>query len=315
MMAQIRALIADLQFVDQGMTPTYVSATQFSVAGDQTSAIHAGRRLKLFDATTVYATVVTASFTAVTNIHVTADAATLTSSLSSFAIAILSVTNPSIIVNPGTLSSLLVLSTLSVSGATALNGALSVGGAVALGTTLSVSGAAVVKGALSVGGATTLGTTLSVSGATALNGALTVGGATTLGTTLSVSGAAVLKGALSVGGATNLGGTLSVSGTAVASNIAKAWARGTVSIGGASIVSSFNVASISRSDTGCVRITFTNAMIDASYCPIFSAFRVNGNAVDPSSVSILAASVKFTIIDGASRIAIDDTNFAVTVYR
>lgn len=101
MMAAIRTAFADLQFFDQDLTPTYVSATQFSVAGDQTSAIHAGRRLKIYDATatvatTIYATVTTASFTAVTNIHISADAGQLTSSLSSFAMAILSSNNHSL---------------------------------------------------------------------------------------------------------------------------------------------------------------------------------------------------------------------------
>lgn len=107
MMAALRTVFNDSQFVDQNLTPTYVSATQFSVTGNQTSAIHAGRRLKIFDATAgvatvLYATVTTASFTAVTNIHVTADAGQLTSSLSSFAMSILSSSNNSI---PQTLSS------------------------------------------------------------------------------------------------------------------------------------------------------------------------------------------------------------------
>src|SRR5574339_279405 len=91
MMAQIRTVFNDAQFFDPNLTPTYISATSFSVASDQTSAIHAGRRLKLFDgASVIYATVVTASFTAVTTINISADdAESLTSSLSSFAISII----------------------------------------------------------------------------------------------------------------------------------------------------------------------------------------------------------------------------------
>ena len=101
MMASLRTVFNDSQYVDQNLTPTYISATTFSVTGNQTSAIHANRRLKIFDATagvatTIYATVVTASFTAVTTIQVSADAGQLTSSLSSFAIAILSRNNDSI---------------------------------------------------------------------------------------------------------------------------------------------------------------------------------------------------------------------------
>src|SRR5574341_1118606 len=98
MMAQIRAAFADLQYFDQNLTPTFINATSFSVVGDQTSAIHAGRRLKIFDATagvatTIYATVLTASFTVVTTVNIDADGGQLTSSLSSFALSILSQNN------------------------------------------------------------------------------------------------------------------------------------------------------------------------------------------------------------------------------
>lgn len=128
-MAAIRVAFADVQFFDQDFTPTYINATSFSVIGNQTSAIHAGRRLKVFDAGNVlYATVQTASFSVVTTIHVNADSGNLTSSLSSFALAILSVNNSSIPQNQ------------SISAA-AINiaGALSVEGAVVLKTTLNVS--------------------------------------------------------------------------------------------------------------------------------------------------------------------------------
>ncbi|HEX7766351.1 MAG TPA: hypothetical protein VF443_06520 [Nitrospira sp.] len=91
MMAALRTVFQDPQFVDQDWTPTYVNATTFTVAGDQTSAIHAGRRVKLFDSSTIYATVATASFTAVTTIQVATDSGTsLTGSLSSFALGVLS---------------------------------------------------------------------------------------------------------------------------------------------------------------------------------------------------------------------------------
>src|SRR5574337_1848612 len=100
MMAQIRAAFNDLQYFDPNLTPTFINATSFSVVGDQTSAIHAGRRLKIFDATagvatTIYATVLTASFTVVTTISISADAGQLTASLSSFALAIISNNNSS----------------------------------------------------------------------------------------------------------------------------------------------------------------------------------------------------------------------------
>lgn len=96
-MAALRVAFNDLQYVDQAFTPTQINATSFSVPGNQTSAIHAGRRLKLSDANIVYGTVSTASFTTVTTINVDVDGgATLTSSLSSFGIAIMSNTNDSL---------------------------------------------------------------------------------------------------------------------------------------------------------------------------------------------------------------------------
>lgn len=97
MMAQIRTVFADSQFFDQGLNPIFTGINTFTLVGDQTSAVHAGRRLKLFDATIIYATVVTASFTALTTITITADNATaLTSSLSSFALSILTRTHDAI---------------------------------------------------------------------------------------------------------------------------------------------------------------------------------------------------------------------------
>lgn len=97
-MASIRTVFNDAAFFDQDFTPTFVSVSSFSVPGNQTSAIVAGRRLKLFDSTAFYATVTTASFTAVTTIHISADAGAnnLTTSLSSFAISILSPQNPAL---------------------------------------------------------------------------------------------------------------------------------------------------------------------------------------------------------------------------
>ena len=128
-MAQIRTVFNDAQFFDQDLTPTFVSATTFTVPGDQTSAIHAGRRLKLFDASTMYATVTTANFSVVTTITVAVDSGTsLTGSLSSFALSIISSQNPALPEG------------MSISAA-ALNisGALSVGGNLVVTGTLSAS--------------------------------------------------------------------------------------------------------------------------------------------------------------------------------
>ncbi|HKJ93284.1 MAG TPA: hypothetical protein VJ957_08950, partial [Longimicrobiales bacterium] len=50
------AVATQSEWVD-GPSPTYISATQFSVGGDYTSTLTVGRRLKLADASTLYATI------------------------------------------------------------------------------------------------------------------------------------------------------------------------------------------------------------------------------------------------------------------
>jgi len=96
MMAAIRTYLNDAQFLDINLTPTQTTSTTFTVTGNQTSAIHAGRRLKLFDYSTLYATVISSTFTANTSVTAHFDiSASATSSLSSFALAIASHTTPS----------------------------------------------------------------------------------------------------------------------------------------------------------------------------------------------------------------------------
>lgn len=182
MMAALRTVFNDSQYFDQDYTPTFSTVTTFTVPGDQTSAVHAGRRLKLYDASTMYATVTTASYTAVTTIQVVTDSGSnLTNSLSSFAIGIISARNSAF---PDGLS-------------------------------------------------------LSLAG-------------------LNVSGR------LSVGGSLNISGVLSAS-TVVATNIPKAWVAFSGSAAGATIRSSHNVNSVSRSATGVYRVNFTNAFADTNY--------------------------------------------------
>lgn len=240
MMASIRTVFNNAQFFDQDMTPTFVSTTSFTVPGDQTSAIHAGRRLQLFDATTLYGTVSTASFTLVTTVALSLDSGVLTNSLSSFAIGIISVQNSglppasnafdrlsaSAIEATGTLTvsgATVLKTTLTVSGATALMSTLSVSGAAQFNSTLTVSGTLVCMTDMSVSGAAAFGATLSVSGNAVVHGNLSVSGSTVLAAlsagathidgTLSVSGAAQVAGALSVGGALKVDGTVSLSST------------------------------------------------------------------------------------------------------
>lgn len=90
MMASIRTVLNESQFFDADLTPTFVNATSFTLAGDQTPTIKSGRRLKMNDTTAVYATVTTASFTAVTTIQLAPDSGGLTAALSSFGMGIVS---------------------------------------------------------------------------------------------------------------------------------------------------------------------------------------------------------------------------------
>lgn len=293
MMASIRTLINDIQYIDQNFTPTFINTTSFSVAGDQTSAIHAGRRLKIYDATAgvatvIYATVVTASFTAVTTISVSADGGQLTSSLSSFAISILSNTNDSLPRKLAASYSAVTTDNLTINGTTTASGAVS------LLTTLSVSGATALNSTLTVSGATSLLTTLSVSGAAVIKATLSVGGAVNLASTLTVGGA------LAVVGAVRCDSTLSVSGTVVAANVAKAWVRFVASAGGApGINSSFNIASVSRSAAGIYRVNFTNAFVDNIYAYSLS---ITGGGTGTQSESYTASTLKFAIVDHAGSV-------------
>lgn len=93
MMAQIRTLLNDMSFVDLGMTPTRTGNTTFTVTGNQTSFFDIGRRVKAFDASTLYGTVISSSFTTNTGITLRLDSGALTTSLSSVAVSVLGNTN------------------------------------------------------------------------------------------------------------------------------------------------------------------------------------------------------------------------------
>ena len=90
-LAQIKTYANDAEWFDRDWTPTYVSAASFTVTGDRTAALHSGRALKLYDATTFVRRITSASFTAVTTVLLDSGTA-ITSSLSSFAVAALAQT-------------------------------------------------------------------------------------------------------------------------------------------------------------------------------------------------------------------------------
>jgi hypothetical protein len=239
MMASIRTMLLDAQFVDQGMTPTYITALSFSVPGNQTSAIQIGRRLKIFDATAgvqqiIYATVTSVSFTAVTTVHIESDSGSLTSSLSSFGISIISNNNNSL-----PRQSDMTISSLAVTGALSISGAAAIGGAMALGSTLSVSATAT---------------------------------------------AAVFK----------------------APNTAKAYISYVLSASAPSLLGSFNIASISRSAIGVVRITFSSSFATTATLAVTSLggvrFLLNLQYVSASVYKVHTSNISGSAADASAHI-------------
>ena len=86
------------QWVLYGNEPTYISATSFSVEGDQTPIFQALRRLKSANTGgTIYSSIVSAVYGAgITTVTVTNDSGTLDSGLSAVSYGLLSTDNPSI---------------------------------------------------------------------------------------------------------------------------------------------------------------------------------------------------------------------------
>lgn len=84
------------QWTASGFTPTYVSATQLTVAGDQTSTLHVGRRVKITDSGgTKYGYITVSAYTTLTTVTVSLDSGSLASPLSSLEISIQTTDNPS----------------------------------------------------------------------------------------------------------------------------------------------------------------------------------------------------------------------------
>ena len=83
------------QWVSYSGTPTYISATSFSVAGDQTSTFQVLRRMKSANtAGTIYSTITASSFGAgITTVTVTNDSGSLDPGLSAVLYSLLSATN------------------------------------------------------------------------------------------------------------------------------------------------------------------------------------------------------------------------------
>jgi hypothetical protein len=93
----VTAPAAGTEWVASGMTPTYISSTSFSVPGDQTTALHVGRRLKLtVTAGTYYGHIFSSVYTSLTTVKVLLDSGALDSGLSAFSYGIASADNTSV---------------------------------------------------------------------------------------------------------------------------------------------------------------------------------------------------------------------------
>jgi hypothetical protein len=86
------------QWVSTGLTPTYISATQFTLVGDQTTDFHVGRRVKfLVTAGTVYGAITVSAYTTLTTITVALDSSgALDSGLSSVDLSMLTADNSAV---------------------------------------------------------------------------------------------------------------------------------------------------------------------------------------------------------------------------
>lgn len=85
------------QWVASGLTPTFVSGTSFTLAGDQTSAFAVGRRLKTTNSGgTIYSTISASVFAALTTITVINDSGVLDSGLSAISYGLLTSTSGSV---------------------------------------------------------------------------------------------------------------------------------------------------------------------------------------------------------------------------
>lgn len=92
--ADLRAVFESIQWFDFGHTPTYASSSSFTVSGDLTAIYDTGRRLNLADATTLYGTITSSSYSAPnTTVNVSLDSGSLSASLSSVAVGALSGSN------------------------------------------------------------------------------------------------------------------------------------------------------------------------------------------------------------------------------
>lgn len=93
MMASIRTVVGSLEYIDLNNTPSFLTTTTFSLGNADVTNFEVGRRLKLFDTTTLYGTIISVSATLV---QVRLDSGVLSTSLSSVGLAVVKATNNSL---------------------------------------------------------------------------------------------------------------------------------------------------------------------------------------------------------------------------
>ena len=84
------------EWTPSAMAATYVSSTSFTVTGDQTTALHTGRRIKITsNGTTVYGAIIYSVYTSLTTVYVLLDSGSLASPLTALSYGIVSAANTS----------------------------------------------------------------------------------------------------------------------------------------------------------------------------------------------------------------------------
>lgn len=86
------------EWVVTGLTPTFISATSFSVIGNQTATYSVGRRVRatISSGAIVYGTIISSAFSSLTTVTLIMDSTSLDSGLSAVDVGIISYTNPSL---------------------------------------------------------------------------------------------------------------------------------------------------------------------------------------------------------------------------
>lgn len=97
MMAAIATWFQAPEWINPALTPTYVSATSFTLAGNQTALYTVGRRVRTFNTGgTVYGTITASAYTTVTTVTVALDSGSLDSGLSEVDVGAMNPANSSL---------------------------------------------------------------------------------------------------------------------------------------------------------------------------------------------------------------------------